>query len=184
MSARAVRRRKRRSRLQQENPLRGAIRGAAWIAAVALICVILRLLVFHLVRIEGGSMEDTLNSGEIALVTSFDYRFGAIPARGDIVECRFPGRVDTYVKRVIGLPGETVEIREGRTYIDGIAIAEPYVFSIAEDYSIALGENEYLLLGDNRCESYDSRAEDMGPVGAEDLLGRVRLCVWPLHGVE
>ena len=180
MSARTVRRRKRTSRLTRRNPLRGVI----WIAVFALICILLRLFVFHLVRIEGGSMEDTLCSGEIALVTSFDYRFGAKPARGDIVECRFPGRVDSYVKRVIGLPGETVELRDGRTFIDGAALAEPYVFSIAEDYSVALGENEYLLLGDNRCESYDSRAEDMGPVGKEDILGRVRLCVWPLHGVE
>ena len=180
MSARIVRRRKRTSRLTRRNPLRGVI----WIAVFALICILLRLFVFHLVRIEGGSMEDTLCSGEIALVTSFDYRFGAKPARGDVVECRFPGRVDTYVKRVIGLPGETVELREGKTYIDGAAISEPYVFSIAEDYSVSLGENEYLVLGDNRCESYDSRAADMGPIGKEDILGRVRLCVWPLHGVE
>ena len=180
MSARIVRRRKRTSRLTRRNPLRGVI----WIAVFALICILLRLFVFHLVRIQGGSMEDTLCSGEIALVTSFDYRFGAKPARGDIVECRFPGRVDTYVKRVIGLPGETVELREGKTYIDGAAVSEPYVFSIAEDYSVSLGENEYLVLGDNRCESYDSRAADMGPIGKEDILGRVRLCVWPLHGVE
>ena len=180
MSARIVRRRKRTSRLTRRNPLRGVI----WIAVFALICILLRLFVFHLVRIEGGSMEDTLCSGEIALVTSFDYRLGAKPARGDIVECRFPGRVDTYVKRVIGLPGETVELREGKTYIDGAAVSEPYVFSIAEDYSVSLGENEYLVLGDNRCESYDSRAADMGPIGKEDILGRVRLCVWPLHGVE
>lgn len=180
MSARTVRRRKRTSRLTRRNPLRGVI----WIAVFALICVLLRLFVFHLVRIQGSSMEDTLCSGEIALVTSFDYRFGAKPARGDIVECRFPGRVDTYVKRVIGLPGETVELREGKTYIDGAAISEPYVFSIAEDFSISLGENAYLVLGDNRCESYDSRAADMGPIGKEDILGRVRLCVWPLHGVE
>ena len=180
MSARTVRRRKRTSRLTRRNPLRGVI----WIAVFALICILLRLFVFHLVRIQGGSMEDTLCSGEIALVTSFDYRFGAKPARGDVVECRFPGRVDTYVKRVIGLPGETVELREGKTYIDGAAVSEPYVFSIAEDYSISLGENAYLVLGDNRCESYDSRAADMGPIGKEDILGRVRLCVWPLHGVE
>lgn len=180
MSARTVRRRKRTSRLTRRNPLRGVI----WIAVFALICILLRLFVFHLVRIEGSSMEDTLCSGEIALVTSFDYRFGAKPARGDVVECRFPGRVDTYVKRVIGLPGETVELREGKTYIDGAAVSEPYVFSIAEDYSISLGEDEYLVLGDNRCESYDSRTADMGPIGKEDILGRVRLCVWPLHGVE
>lgn len=184
MRGRIVRRRKRTSRLRRRSPLRGAVRGAVWITAFALVCVLLRLFAFHLVRIEGSSMQDTLNSGEIVLVTRFDYRFGAKPARGDVVECRFPGRVDTYVKRVIGLPGETVELREGKTYIDGAAISEPYVFSIAEDYSISLSEDEYLVLGDNRCESYDSRAADMGPIGKEDILGRVRLCVWPLHGVE
>ena len=180
MSARTVRRRKRTSRLMRPSPLRGL----KWIAAVLLVCVLLRLFVFHLVRIEGSSMEDTLCSGEIALVTRLDYRFGGTPARGDIVECRFPGRVDTYVKRVVGLPGETVEIRGGKTFIDGVALDEPYVFSIPEDYSISLGENEYLVLGDNRSESYDSRAEDMGPIAAEDMLGRVRLCVWPLHRIQ
>ena len=180
MSARAVRRRKRASRMMRPSPLRGL----KWIAAVLLVCALLRLFVFHLVRIEGNSMQDSLCSGEIALVTRFDYRFGGTPARGDVVECRFPGRVDTYVKRVIGLPGETVEIHGGKTYIDGAALDEPYVFSIAEDFSISLGENEYLVLGDNRAESYDSRAEDMGPIGAEDMLGRVRLSVWPLHAIE
>ena len=180
MSARIVRRRKRTSRLTRRNPLRGVI----WIAVFALICILLRLFVFHLVRIEGSSMEDTLCSGEIALVTRLDYRFGGTPARGDIVECRFPGRVDTYVKRVVGLPGETVEIRGGKTFIDGVALNEPYVFSIPEDYSISLGEDEYLVLGDNRSESYDSRAEDMGPIAVEDMLGRVRLCVWPLHRIQ
>ena len=184
MRGRSVRRRKRTSRLTRRNPLRGVIRSIVCIAAVALVCALLRLFVFHLVRIEGVSMQDTLNSGEIALVTSFDYRFGARPARGDVVECRFPGRVDTYVKRVIGLPGETVELRDGKTYIDGAALTEPYVFSIPEDYSIALGADEYLVLGDNRSESYDSRATDMGPIGKEDILGRVRLSVWPLHDIE
>ena len=63
---------------------------------------------FHTVRIEGTSMVDTLRGGDLALVTRFDYRIGA-PERGDIVECSFPGRSGTYIKRVIGLPGDTVE---------------------------------------------------------------------------
>lgn len=180
MRNRPVRRRKRSSRLQRRFPLRCLV----WISSVALICVLMRMFAFHFVCIEGSSMTDTLSNGEIVLVTRFDYRFGGTPARGDIVECRFPGRVDAYIKRVIGLPGETVELREGKTYINGAVLEEPYLFSLPEDYSITLGENEYLMLGDNRSESYDSRAADMGPIGAEDMLGRVRLCIWPLHGVE
>ena len=180
MRTQPVRRRKRSSRLQRRSPLRGLM----WIAIVALVCVLLRLFAFHFVRIEGSSMTDTLSNGEIVLVTRFDYRFGGTPARGDIVECRFPGRVDAYIKRVIGLPGETIALRGGKTYIDGVALDEPYLFSIPEDYSITLGENQYLVLGDNRSESYDSRASDMGPIGAEDMLGRVRLSVWPLHSIE
>lgn len=175
MSARPLRQRKRSSRLNRRFPLRTAL----VLLCIALILVLLRLFAFHLVRIEGNSMRDTLNSGDIVLVTRFDYRFGGTAERGDIVECRFPGRVDAYVKRVIGLPGETVEIRDGRTWIDAALLEEPYVFSSQEDYSIALGEDEYLVLGDNRAESYDSRASDMGPVSGRDLLGRVRFRIWP-----
>lgn len=178
--SRPVRRRKRASRLNLRLPLRFLL----GIAVFALVCVLTRLFVFHLVRVEGRSMMDTLSSGDLVLVTRFDYRFGGAPERGDIVECRFPGRVDAYIKRVVGLPGEAVEIAGGKTRIDGVPLDEPYVFSAAEDYSILLGEDEYLVLGDNRAESYDSRAEDMGPIAAEDLLGRVRLRIWPLGGME
>lgn len=180
MRKRPVRRRKRTSRLNRRFPWRGC----AWIVAFALVCVLLRLFVFHLVRVEGSSMLDTLSGGDIVLATRFDYRFGGTPRRGDIVECRLPERVDAYIKRVVGLPGEMVEIVGGKTYIDGAPLDEPYVFSAQEDYRILLGEDEYLVLGDNRAESYDSRAEDIGPIGAEDLLGRVRLRIWPLGGVS
>ena len=86
-----------------------------WIlpAAVALIILVLRLTFFHTVRIEGSSMENSLRSGDIALVTCMTGE----PQRGDIVECRFPGRSGTYVKRLIGLPGEHVEIRYGISFV-------------------------------------------------------------------
>ena len=83
-----------------------------WIvlAAIALVILILRLAFFHTVRIEGSSMENSLRSGDIALVTCMTGE----PQRGDIVECRFPGRSGTYVKRLIGLPGEHVEIKKSK----------------------------------------------------------------------
>ena len=151
---------------------------------LAVVFVMVRLFVVHTVRIQGSSMDATLRDGEIALVTCFDYRFGGEPARGDIVECAFPNRSGTYVKRVIGLPGERIEIRDGKTYIDGAYYAEEYVSSYAEDYAVVLGEDEYLVLGDNRAESYDSRSADMGLLKKENFLGRVRMVLSPMREID
>lgn len=152
--------------------------GVVLLAAVAILA--LRLTTFHTLRIEGTSMEDTLSSGDIVLVM----RTSAEPARGDIIQCRFPGRSGTYVKRVVGLPGESIEIRGGTTYVNGVSISEPYLSSRAEDYSIQLGADEYLVLGDNRAESYDSREADMGPISREDCIGQVVLGLWPPHTIN
>ena len=153
------------------------------LAAVAAVSLLLRLCVFHLVRVQGRSMITTLNGGDLVVVTRFDYRLSE-PQRGDVVECRFPGRDGTYLKRLIGLPGETVEIIDSRTYIDGIPLSEPYATGPSEDYCAELAGDEYLVLGDNRSESYDSRAEDMGMLHREDLLGRVRCALWPFRNIE
>ena len=160
-------------------------RKATWIfLGLAVIFVLIRLFVVHTVRIEGSSMDDTLKSGEVALVNCFEYRFGGTPDRGDIVECAFPDRSGTYVKRVIGLPGETVEIRDGLTYINGEYYPEDYITSISGDYSVVLGADEYLVLGDNRAESHDSRSEDMGLLKKENFLGRVCLVLSPYRELE
>lgn len=153
-------------------------------AVFALFCLILNLFVFHTVRIQGTSMVDTLRSGDIALVTRFDYLGDASPRRGDIVECSFPGRSGTYVKRIVGLPGEFVEIIDSRTYINGESLSEPYASGPSDDYSAQLGEDEYMVLGDNRSESYDSRAEDMGFISKDNLLGRVRFVLWPFRSIK
>ena len=157
----------------------------AILAVLALVLVGLGLAIrmwgFGLVRITGTSMNQTLMNGDVVLVTRFDYLFGGAPSFGDVVECRFPGRGDTYIKRVIGLPGDRVAFSEGSFYQNGFVISEPYVSSPTEDYEIALGDDQYLLLGDNRAESYDSRMPDMGPVGKDAFYGRVRAIVWPLR---
>ena len=157
---------------------------AAVLLAFALVCLSLHLFVFHTVRIEGTSMVDTLRSGDMVLVTRFDYRGGRHPDRGDIVECSFPGRSGTYIKRVIGLPGDAVEIKDSRTYINGATLSEPYATGPSEDYTAVLAQGEYLVLGDNRAESYDSRAGDMGFISAENLLGRVRLVLFPFRNIK
>lgn len=139
----------------------------------------LRLYVFGTVRVAGVSMQDTLKSGDLALVTRLEYA-GRGPNRGDVVECRFPGRDDTYVKRIVGLPGDEIAFTGGQLTVNGSPVSEPYVSTPTEDYAIALGEDEYLALGDNRDESYDSRMADMGPIGRADILGQVRWILFPM----
>ena len=134
---------------------------------------------FSLVRVAGGSMERTLRNGDLALVTRADFASDP-PRRGDVVQCRFPGRPGAYIKRVIGLPGDRVAFSGGRLWLNGVRTEEPYVLTPTDDYAIELGEDEYLVLGDNRAESYDSRMDDMGPLGRADLLGRVRWILLPL----
>ncbi len=161
-----------------------SLRGVAWVAlaasAVIVLCLCARRWCVGTVRIAGASMEDTLCGGDVVLVTRFDYLGGRAPARGQVVECRFQGRGDTYIKRVIGLPGDEIAFFGGALTVNGSAVPEAYVSSPTEDYSIRLGEDEFLVLGDNRAESYDSRMQDMGPVGGDAFIGRVRLVVWPI----
>ncbi len=134
-----------------------------------------RTWLFTTVRIAGSSMEDTLLSGDLLLLT----RFGA-PERGSVMQCTFAGRSGSYIKRVVGLPGDTVEFSEGQLIVNGRPLSEPYVSSETEDMRIALGEDEYFVLGDNRAESYDSRAEDMGCIRRDQFLGRARWILFPL----
>ena len=154
------------------------------IAAAALICGLLRLFVFHTARITGSSMERTLNSDDVVLVYDLAYAFGNAPQRGDIVECTFPGRSGRYVKRLIGLPGDRIEIRENCVYINGEYLSESYVSSVAEDYAIQLGADDYFVLGDNRADSYDSRAADMGTLKRKDIHGRVLMKIAPLQKIK
>ena len=153
-----------------------------WLIALGLTCLLalgLRAFAAQTVLVAGVSMEPTLRSGDCVLVTRFDYRKSA-PARGDVVLCRLPNRAGGYIKRVVGLPGETVRIVSGQTYVDGQLLEEPWATPADEDYEISLGEDQYLVLGDNRPVSYDSREEDIGSLASGDFLGRVRCVVWPL----
>ena len=163
--------------------MRRFIGPVAVLAVCAALGLAVRLWGVGLVRITGNSMNNTLKSGDIVLVTRFDYRGGRTPGFGDVVECRFPGRTDTYIKRVMGLPGDSVAFSSGFLTRNGMAVSEPYVSSVTDDYRIDLADDQYLLLGDNRAESYDSRMEDMGPVGADAFSGRARCILWPLNRI-
>ena len=146
--------------------------------------LLLRRYVFCLTRIQGRSMLPTLRSGQWAFVTRFDYRLRP-PRRGDIVICFYPGRMmkrlpflrQMMVKRVVGLPGETVAFEAGQVLIDGQPLHEPYLHPLYTRRpftraAAALGEEEYFVLGDNRDGSLDSRA--VGPLPRRMIVGRAR----------
>ena len=177
-AGRAAKRRRARKR---------AVRREVWqwlltIALTAVLALGIRTFVFELVRVEGPSMEPTLQSGDMLLVTKFDYIFTS-PQRGDVVVCRYPNRDGTFIKRIVGLPGDTVMIKSGRTYVNDELLEESFVSYPADtDYGpVLVGDGQYLVMGDNRAVSHDSRADDVGTLRLDYIIGRARSVVYPLN---
>lgn len=164
----------------------------SWIFYIAFV-VILTYLIIHFVGqrtvVDGRSMENTLHDGDNLIVEKLSYRFGA-PKRFDIIV--FPPKgapKDHYIKRIIGLPGETVQIdEEGNIYIDGEILEENYGKETIQNPGaaaepITLGDDEYFVLGDNRNNSRDSRdADHVGLIKRKDITGRAWVRIWPLSG--
>jgi len=135
-------------------------------------------LVTARIRVEGSSMEPTLHDGELVVVSRLAYRWGT-PQRGDIVVFRFPLDPERrFIKRVIGLPGEDVVIRDGVVTVDGVPLDEPYI-AAAPRYSgeWELSADEVFVLGDNRNNSQDSQT--WGPVPLSHLIGKAVVVYWP-----
>ncbi|MCI8418179.1 MAG: signal peptidase I [Lachnospiraceae bacterium] len=136
--------------------------------------------------VSGDSMKNTLEDGDNLIVDKITYRFRE-PQRYDIIVFPFEYKEDTYyIKRIIGMPGETVQVREGRVYIDGEQLKESYGRELMENAGIAeepltLGEDEYFVLGDNRNASSDSRDPSVGLIHRDRIVGRAWMRIWPLH---
>lgn len=139
------------------------------------IVLLFRTAVLERIIISGNSMFPSFSNGDICLAKKFMVE----PERYDIVVAKVERK--TVIKRVIGLPGETIELRNGTVYIDGEKICQKYDYYtengglINEPYILA--ENEYFLLGDNRSESYDSRA--FGSVNRENICGIIIVKIYP-----
>ena len=130
-------------------------------------------------------MEPTLFAGDITLTNRFSYQVGE-PARGDVVAFKLSDdeMASIHVKRVIGLPGETIQIVEGKILIDGEVYEEPMEFPVMENPGIAedivkLGSNEYFVLGDNRNSSEDSRFLDVGVIEKKEIIGKIWFVISP-----
>lgn len=157
--------------------------------AVALIAVlIIRTFLFMMIRVEGPSMMETLHNGDRLAVTILDMKLNG-PSRGDIVICTYPGEDHLCVKRVVGMPGETIEIKNGVTYINGEALDEPYVvYPLGDTHAaVEIPEGHYFVMGDNRSNSNDSRNPSVGALAKSAINGKARMMVWPLsrfHVIE
>lgn len=151
-----------------------------------LIVVPIRIFIAQPFVVEGLSMYPTFNDHDYLIVDELSYRLHA-PERGDVIIFRYPGNPSIfYIKRIIGLPGETVRITQGVvnvTKTDGtpLSLTEPYV--VAEDatytQTTTLGADQYFVMGDNRPKSSDSRV--WGPLPKEDIIGRAYLRIYPVQ---
>jgi signal peptidase I len=160
--------------------LRHLLREALQVIAPALIlALVVHLFLAQATVVFGQSMEPNLHASQRLIVDKLSYRLHP-PQRDDIVVVDLPEMEEMLVKRVVALPGETVEVRRGIVYVNGEAIPEDYPHDMIE-YDMApltLGPLNYFVMGDNRGNSNDSRA--FGPITRREIVGRVWLRYWPL----
>lgn len=139
-------------------------------------------------EVEGASMENTLHNGDNLIVDKLSYRFHD-PERFDIIVFPFQFQDNTYyIKRIIGLPGETVQIMDdGSIYINGEKLEENYGMEVIKPETIGraaepieLGDDEYFVMGDNRNNSSDSRTDMVGNITRENIIGKAWLRIWPV----
>ncbi len=159
-----------------------------WIVYILIIVGLTYLIITYVgqrTRVSGQSMETTLSDGDNLIVDKLSYRFND-PKRYDIIVFPFKYEENTYyIKRIIGLPGETVQVIDGYTYINGeLLSSDIYGAEIMKSPGIAqepvtLGEDEYFVLGDNRNHSSDSRDPSVGVLKRADLLGRAWIRIYP-----
>jgi signal peptidase I len=151
---------------------------------IVLIGAIYALVNLSTVRfvVRGSSMEPTFQDDQLLLISRMNYLL-ADPQRGDIVVFHYPNAPsEDYIKRIIGLPGETVEIRETFVYVNGVKLDEPYINEPCTQYScpdkiLELGADEYFVMGDNRNRSSDSRS--FNAVKRQFFVGEVVIRYWP-----
>lgn len=172
------------------NSTRTFVRELIHIALIAAFIVLpIRLFIAQPFIVNGASMAPTFQNGDYLIVDELSYHFSS-PVRGDVVVFRFPEDPSKFfIKRVIGLPGETVSIANGATTITGPAHPEPLVldesFVISESrgtYNETLGEDEYFVMGDNRPASSDSRF--WGPLPRDNIVGHAFVRLFPLRNAE
>lgn len=171
---------------QEKSPLRELLEMLLYLAVVLVITFLIITFVGQRTHVSGDSMKNTLHHGDQLIVDKITYRFKD-PVRYDIIVFPYQYEENTfYIKRIIGLPGETVQIADGEIYINGEVLRETYGREVIQDPGMAaepiqLGEDEYFVLGDNRNASSDSREPSVGVIHKKDIVGRAWIRIWPLN---
>jgi signal peptidase I len=144
--------------------------------------VVIIIFLYQPVKVEGTSMAPLISDQERIFINKMVYRFEPI-SRGDVVVFWYPNdRTKSFIKRVVGLPGEIVEIRQGRVYVDEKSLEEPYVLPAYLDSNnfgpVRVPAHQYFLMGDHRDSSNDSRM--FGPVPVDYIYGKAVFAYWPM----
>ena len=157
-----------------------------YIAVVVLTALAIRSFIAEPIRVDGDSMIPTLVNNEDMFVEKMGYWFSD-PQRGDLVICFYPGYTQSCVKRVIGLPGETVEVKDGAIYINGKQLDESAYWKgeiIGDVAPVTVGPRQVFVVGDNRNGSKDSRNPEVGSIPYAKVVGRVIAVVYPFNEFE
>lgn len=159
----------------------------SWVKEISIILVIVWLIITFVAqntKVSGHSMESTLSDGDYLVINKLIYRF-AKPARGDIIVFPHNGdKSEIFIKRVIGLPGDTIELKHGYVYVNGVELQENYIDEKNEtigniEYPFTVSEGQYYVMGDNRNNSFDSRYVEVGTVPLEQIIGKASIRIWP-----
>ena len=160
-----------------------------YLIAIVVLTFLMIRYVGQRTRVDGSSMENTLTNGDNLIVDKISYRFHE-PERFDIIVFPYQYKEDTYfIKRIIGMPGETVQITDkGEILINGEELVESYGREVIKDPGLAsdpitLGEDEYFVMGDNRNYSKDSRFPDVGNIRRADIIGKAWLRIYPFDKI-
>lgn len=170
--------------------LRDLIEIFLYVGIVILLSIVIVTFVGQRTIVDGNSMNPTLQNGDNLIVDKISYKFKS-PARFDIIVFPYEYKENTnYIKRVIGLPGETVQIDfDGNIYINGQVLSEDYGLETIENPGnfaepVTLGDDEYFVLGDNRNHSEDSRFSDVGLIKRKNIIGKAWVRIYPFNRIH
>lgn len=162
-----------------------------YFALIFVIAFSVRAVLFEPIRVSGGSMLDTLHGGDYMFIDKVSYAFTE-PDYGDIVICYYPdayyqnGNLEyrTRVKRVVGLPGDVLETRDGQLYVNGQPMYELYLSKLRRathglETPVTVPDGHVYVMGDNRINSNDSRLGSVGPIPCSHIVGRARFVIFP-----